>query len=196
MSRRTATLLFAGVAAVTLGLVTWLLVGGLGPVEPTVVDGEPPEPAEPETADPWTFTLYFPGADGRLHRESRELPARPRDLEARTERLAEEVLAGPDREGLVRPFPGDVRLGGAFVTAERIAYVDLRASEESGLPSMGSQRELLILYSLVDSILRNESDLAGVAVLWNGSQRPTLAGHVDLGRAYRRPSDLVARAGS
>ena len=49
-------------------------------------------------------------------------------------------------------------------------------------PVTGSRGELLVVYSFVNSILANVPEARGVVLMWNGSQRPTFAGHVDTTR--------------
>lgn len=123
-------------------------------------------------------TLYFPGRGDRLHGEERQIPA-PTSPEVKAARLVEELLRGPTGPSLYPPLPAGVLLAGVHVDAGATALVDLTPPEGSGPPSWGSKRELLAVYSLVDTILFNVPEIERVAFLWNSQQRPTFAGHVD-----------------
>jgi len=143
------------------------------------------EEVKPETTQPpvgpteqATVSLLFPGPDGKLHAESREL-AVPLGADARVAAVVAALLAGPKTEGLVAPLPAGVTVGDAFVDADGIAYLDLAAKDQPVPPPAGSDLELLRVYSLVDTVIANEPRARSVVLLWNGVQRPTFSGHVD-----------------
>jgi hypothetical protein len=125
-----------------------------------------------------TISLLFPGSDGFLHAESREV-ALPLTPDGRVATIVAALLAGPRTKGLVAPLPEGVTVGDAFVDPQGVAYVDLAAKDLAAPPSSGSDLELLRVYSVVDSVLANEPRARAVVLLWNGVQRPTFAGHVD-----------------
>jgi hypothetical protein len=135
-----------------------------------------PTPAGP--TEKATVTLLYPGGDGFLHAESRELPL-PLDPDARVAAVVTALLAAPRTKGLVAPLPAGVTVGDAFVDGQGIAYLDLAAKDQPAPPASGSDLELLRVYSLVDTVLANEPRARSVVLLWNGTQRPTFAGHVD-----------------
>jgi hypothetical protein len=125
-----------------------------------------------------TVSLLFPGGDGYLHAERRELPV-PLGAEGRIAAVVGALLAGPQTKGLVAPLPPGVAVGDTFVDPQGVAYVDLAAKDQPTPPASGSDLELLRVYSLVDTVLANEPRARAVVLLWNGVQRPTFAGHVD-----------------
>ena len=135
----------------------------------------PPVAGPTETA---TVSLLFPGPDGYLHAESREV-ALPLAADGRVAAVVAALLAGPRKAGLVAPLPAGVTVADAFVDAQGVAYVDLAAKDQPAPPVSGSELELLRVYSLVDSVLANEPRARSVVLLWNGVQRITFAGHVD-----------------
>ena len=194
MTRRAA----ATVAGLMLLLIVTLPGTGCrsrpegGPTE-TRAAREPEEITAPEAG---LVTLYFPGSGGRLYPESRSVPPElaPED---RLTWLVEELLRGPSDEALAPVLPAEVLLAGIFRTGENVAFVDLRAPAELGRLPWGSQQELLSVFSLVNSILLNESELEGVVLLWNGRQQTTFAGHVDTTAPLRVRRDMLAaeRAG-
>jgi sporulation and spore germination protein len=138
--------------------------------------GATPPPAGP--SENATVSLLFPGPDGYLHAESREV-ALPLAADGRVAAVVAALLAGPRKAGLVAPLPAGVTVADAFVDAQGVAYVDLAAKDQPSPPASGSTLELLRVYSLVDSVLANEPRARSVVLLWNGVQRVTFAGHVD-----------------
>lgn len=186
MSRRLATLLLAGVCLVLIALGVWwgLRDGEAAPRPPTAA---PSEPAEEQAEE---IVLFFPGEGGRLYAESRSI-AVVSGVEERVAVVVEQLLAGPTTPGLEAPLPAGTTLRGIDLLGEEVAFVDLGSQEE--LPPAGSRREMLIVYSLVDSVVRNVETVERVGLLWNGIQRPTLAGHVDLTHPLPPDMGLVAK---
>ncbi len=165
---------------------------GEGTVRPP--DGEPgEETGQPASASETALALCFPGGDQRLHVEGRVL-ADGLDGEQRLRAIVAEVLAGPREPGLVPPFPPEVQLREAYLTADRLAYIDLGSAEPLGAPpASGSTQELVAVYSLVNSVALNLPEVTGVVLLWNGVQRATFAGHLDTASPLRPKPDLIAR---
>ena len=185
----------------------WVAVGlagtfGLGlacrPAEQKAGDKTPPATVEtPAAAEPGEVVLtpanlYFPDDTGHLTPETVDLPAGP--TETRIIRLVEALIAGPkDTTGVLHaPLPKETTVGGVLVL-DAIAYVDLRGAEGGPPPAVGSMDEQMILYSLVDTIVLNNSPaIERVVLLWNGSQRETFAGHFDTTRPLAADRDLVS----
>lgn len=156
--------------------------------EPDTID-VPGRPSE-EVAKA-EVTLYFPGAGARLFAEAREVEA-AEDLEVRLTRLVEALLEGPQSPDLFPSLPAEISLGWVFVDPAGIAWVDLELGDGDILPSWGSGHEMLAVYSLVDTILLNLEDVEAVAVLRNGQQEATFAGHLDTSRPLRLNRQLIA----
>ena len=163
----------AAVVGVALAGVVVLVSGCRGKKE--TLPGATPVPSGP--TEKATVSLLFPGPDGFLHAESREV-ALPLTADGRVATVVAALLAGPRTQGLVAPLPAGVTVADAFVDAQGVAYVDL-AAKETAPPASGSDLELLRVYSFVDSVLANEPRARSVVLLWNGTQRITFAGHVD-----------------
>ena len=125
--------------------------------------------------------LYFPAEDGLLHAEERAIVPID-DPEGRVRMLIEDLLTGPVDPSLLPPFPPGVSLDSVFISDTGVAYLDLGADGSPRPPLAGSRQELLAVYSLVDSTLLNVPEVRSVAVLWNGQQRASFAGHVDTSR--------------
>jgi spore germination protein GerM len=155
------------------------------------------------------FDLYFPASGGGLRAERREL-AVSEDPKDRIRKVLEAVLAGPTAPPasggagaakpvpggaaaeLVRPFPAEVKLGGVQLSADGIAYLDLRWNDHEDPPESGSTEEIQRVYSLVDSAALNVPEVSRVVLLWNGTQRLTFSGHLDISRPLVPDRTLLA----
>jgi hypothetical protein len=186
MSRRAAWLLIGGVALAAL--LAWSLAPGRrarpGTSTPTDPGGGPGERR--------TVTLYFPGPGEHLVAEQRTVAGGDEEQLAST--ILGELLAGPREPDLYAPLPSGSALAQVHIGRTGVAYVDLRMAEGGSRPSLGSQQELLAAYSLVNSLCENLPRLAGVALLWNGTQSPTFAGNLDTRRPLLPDRTLVAPA--
>lgn len=174
MSDRLGVILLAGLAIGAL--LAWLLVTGSKQVAPVeeVVPPKPPPTATP--APEQRITLLFAGGDGLLHPEIRRVPL-PEETTARIRVVFGELVAGP-RSALrpILPYPAELRT--VFVTSDGRAYLDLSGPPE---PLRGSATELMMIYGVVNSILLN-TEVVAVQVLFDGTERSTLTGHLDLSR--------------
>lgn len=151
--------------------------------------------------------LYFPGADGRLYPERRDLPAgTPQE---RAQVLVEALLLGPAEgaaSGLRAPLPPGTRIETVYLMGTT-AVLDLRPPEPAvsgteGPPtpaevrlrrlSYGSKQELLALYSLVNTVVLGVEGVETVQILWDGRQPETFAGHVDTTRPVAANPRYVA----
>ena len=151
-----------------------------------------PTPAEaaagslrPTPAETVRLTLFFPGQeDAKLRPEERDI-VRPAGPGASLRAIFGELQRGPTRPGLIAAIPPKIQLRNAFLLPEGEAVLDL--SVDTGL-SFGSNEELSIIASLVDTTLQNVADTTHVRILVNGEPAETLGGHVDLTRplAYLR----------
>jgi hypothetical protein len=189
MSRRAAAILLAVLAAAVAALLLihredlpglsrrvprrFLRVTPLPP-PPTPASGTPAVTAV-ETV---RVTLFFPDASGMLHAEERDIP-RPTGASAYLRALFAELQKGPTADGLVAPLPPKVQLRNAFLLHEGEAVLDLAVDASL---SFGSDEELAIVGSLVDTTLQNVADTTRVRILVNGEPAETLGGHVDLTR--------------
>ena len=142
-------------------------------------------------SQPTELTLYFPGEDGRLYPERRSLEAAPGGT-ARARVALAALLAGPHSEGLRAPFPAGVELGSVVVIGDGTVIVDLRSAERELPPAAGSLGEQSMVYSLVDTVLLNVESTKRVALLWNGVQRESFSGHLDMTRPLAADTALIA----
>lgn len=191
MSRRAAALLLgSALLVVILGTVWWWASGEKGTAGR--VSGEDKEEETPGREATFQVVLYFPAGDGRLHPEDRELVA-PEDRKGRIRMVVEALLQGPEAPGLASPFGGGVELGGVYLDEDGIAYIDLWSPEEGAPPPSGSRQEMLRVYSLVNSVVANVSEVRRVVLLWNGVQPTSFGGHLDTAHPLALNRDLLAR---
>lgn len=169
-----------GAAALAAALLVAVLAGCSREPEPT----PPPEPeavtVPEESPDAPEATLVFPDRRGGLVAVARPLVL-SEDPETRIRELLLALLAGPDDEELAALFDEEVTLGSVDLDPRGVVYVDLVSETYPDPPATGSQVELQRVFSLVDTILLDESPARAVVLLWNGRQRPTFGGHVDTG---------------
>jgi hypothetical protein len=153
-----------------------------------------PEMAGPPIYPPGTqrvtLRLYFAGPDGvSLVPESRAV-IQPPDTSDQIAETVRELINGPTTEGLARILPPDTKLRQVFVTEHGTAYVNFGPEIVAKHPG-GASAELLTVYGLVDTLERNFPDVHEVAILVDGHELPTLAGHIDLSRPLTPRTDLI-----
>jgi hypothetical protein len=178
MSRRAASFILGFALALLVGAgVWWWLSGRVGGLRRIGGTAE----TEVPTGEKVGFNLYFPADGGDLRSEPRDLQVTeaPKD---RVRKVVEALLAGPKGSGLVRPFPEGVTLGSVQLGKNGTAYVDLRWQDHPDPPPGGSTEEIQRVYSIVDSVVLNVPQASRVVLLWNGTQRETFSGHLDLSR--------------
>lgn len=165
-----------------------------------------------DTAEGQTIELYFPGDGGMIYPERRllSLPDVPED---KVRLLVDTLLEGPRHRGdVVALFPMPVVTGEIYISTSGTAFIDLRRAEPEGEAegeeegdkepaapmeapswSMGSTEELQIVMSLVNTVVYNVPEVERVALLWEGVQPETFAGHVDTTRPLAADRSLVSR---
>ncbi len=191
MSRRAAAILLAALAAAVALLLfvnrsglprfsrrgprPFLRVSPAAPIPVTAAPGATPAPA----VETIRVTLFFPDQNGQfLHPEERDIP-KPAGGAAFLRALFDALQKGPQREGLIGAIPDKMHLRNAFLLSEGQVVLDLAV--DSGL-AFGSDEELAIVASLVDTTLQNVAETSRVRILVNGEPAETLGGHVDLTR--------------
>ncbi len=105
-------------------------------------------------------------------------------------------MAGPSGNGeLSPPLPEGITLGRSYVLDDATVIVDL-VSPDGAMITTGSRREMLMLYSLVNTVLLNVEEAERLVLLWDGRQPTTFAGHLDTTRPLTPKTELIARGGS
>ena len=122
--------------------------------------------------------LYFADRNNSfLKSEQRILhqPDKPLDF---GRSIVEALIKGPQK-GLVRTIPVGTELSAIYIDPDQVCYVDLSETVKKNHPG-GSNSELLTIYSVVNSLILNVSEIRKVKILINGNEAPTLAGHITL----------------
>lgn len=164
---------------------------GEAPAAARVAPAAPlPAPAA-ATEETWTAKLYFPAVNDLLvPQEAPVLSAS--GARARAAGVVAALLTVAPEAPRVAVFPPEVKLGKLLLLEDGTVIVDLRTDPLAEPPASGSTVEQLRIYAVVNTILRNVEEAKRVVLLWNGVQRPSLAGHVDTGRPLRLRADLEA----
>jgi hypothetical protein len=79
----------------------------------------------------------------------------------------------------MRTLPPDTTFRALYILDDGTAYVDLSDAVGATHPG-GIQMERLSIYSIVNSLILNVSEIQAVKILKNGREALTLAGHMDL----------------
>lgn len=149
-------------------------------------DGETVETAP--TPAPTRLVLFFPGDDGMLHREQREVFGLPASLPARARLVMEELIAGSTR-GFAQVFPWPITVEETYADRDGNVFIDFSTPP---LPVVaGTSAELMLVFATINSVAANCPGTERVQVLFGGREVKTL-GHLDLSRPLRPRPDLVA----
>lgn len=188
MNRRAASFILGLALALLAGGAIWWFLAGRGGEQgaqgagPAAVGG----PTEKVV-----FNVYFAADGGRLRGEPRELDVTeaPKD---RIRKILGALLAAPKQPGLYPLLPPEVTVGSVHLGQDGTAYVDLRSPEQADPPASGSTEEMQRVYAMVNSIVLNVPQVSHVAILWNGTQRESFAGHLDTSRPLPPDRTLLA----
>jgi len=177
-------LIIAG--AIVAVLVVVVLLARPTPEAPET-EGDAREPLP--TPAPAKVVLFFPGDDGMLHREPRDVFDLPAHTAARARLVMEELIAGSTK-GLAPVFPWPILVEETYADTAGNVFVDFSSPPVTTVA--GTSTELLLVYATVNSIVANCPGSERVQVLFGGREVKTL-GHLDLSRPLLPRPELVAR---
>lgn len=163
---------------VMIGVVGFLLGRAFTPHAPAPVPDSPPlEEGDPVDTTTRPVRLFFSAPSGdKLQEERRTIP-RAASFVHEAKRALEELIKGP--EGNLDPtIPSGVSLRQLYVDGQGTAYADFTRDLQTKHPG-GSWGELLTIYSIVDTLTANFTEIRRVKILVEGSEILTLAGHID-----------------
>ena len=136
--------------------------------------------AEPEGERRISVRLYFESPEaGALVPEERSVPLAG-DLARQLQAVIEELVHG-STTGLRPTLPPATKVLEVFVSARGVAYLDFSPEARQSVVG-GSKSELLVVYSIVNSVTANFPAVKKVQILVEDKPVRTLAGHVDLSR--------------
>lgn len=148
------------------------------------------ESASDESSPSVTVYLYFCASDGRhLKAEERTL-RRPGNPAAFGRAVVAALIQGPEEASLWPSLPDKTTLNAVYVTEDGVAYVDFSTAVSEAHPG-GAVTEYLSVFSVVNSLVFNIPEISRVKILIGGREAETLAGHMDLSRAYEANMVLI-----
>jgi spore germination protein GerM len=137
-----------------------------------------------------SITLYFLSEDDNyLHAEKREIIDHTSVVHQAIQTI-QELLKG-SQNGLISPIPMDTELREFFITKRGVAYVDF-SGEIRDEHISGTSAEMGTVFAIVNTLTYNFKSIKKVFILIEGSEKETLAGHVDLSRPLLPRYDLVS----
>ena len=174
------------VFAAAAGIYIWSLTRSSSVPRNTVVP-DPSALAQPPRLDEQlTIALYFP-FDGMLVSRAVAVKRQPDEQSQAREILA--AMLG-DQRAAQTALLKDVKLRELYLDASGTAYVDLASVQQKEMRA-SARDELTALYAVVNTLLQNIEEIKRVRVLLDGREAQTLAGHIDLSRAFSKRMDLV-----
>lgn len=84
----------------------------------------------------------------------------------------------------------DLQLRELYLDMSGTAYLDLVPNQQKELTA-SIEEEFLSLYAMVNTLMQNFEEIKQVALLIDGKEAQTLAGHIDLSRKFTKRMDLV-----
>lgn len=136
------------------------------------------------------FGLYFATEDAAyLTEEKRELP-KSEEVNNQIKLVVKELIKGPTSSNLSPTLPGETVLREVYLE-EGICFLDFGQELRDNHPG-GSSGEELTIFSLVNTLTHNFSQIEKVQILIEGKEVETLVGHIDLSIPLREKKSLLA----
>jgi len=195
---------------ILFGLVFLLLISLIGVsyyydlqrrIEELVRPGAEPTPylAVPPSVSPSAplrkVKLFFPSSRQENLLEVEERDIRSSELPSEeAKQIVAELISG-SREQRLPALPAETRLRELFVTQGGLAVVDLTPEASLHHPG-GLTMELASIYSIVNSVTQNVSNIERVQILIGGVEVETLAGHIDLTQPFAEDLSMTALGGA
>jgi hypothetical protein len=122
--------------------------------------------------------LYFADRNNSFLKSELRVVHQPDDPVEFGRAIVEALIKGPQK-GLIRTIPVGTQLSALYIGPDKVCYVDLSEAVKKKHPG-GTNSELLTIYSVVNSLILNVSEIKQVKILIDGNEAPTLAGHINL----------------
>lgn len=142
-----------------------------------------------QNSDKFVVHLYFSDkSNSFLTAEERNLFHSGNPVEF-AEIIIKALIDGP-RKGHMRTIPAGTTIRALYITGDGTAYVDISNTIKDSYPG-GIKTELFTIYSIVNSLILNISEIDAVKILIGGREAMTLAGHVDLSFPFKANMLLI-----
>lgn len=132
----------------------------------------------PKQTQKFAAHLYFADRNNSYLKSELRVMQQPRDPVEFGRAIVEALIEGPQK-GLIRTIPAGTQLSAIYIDANQVCYIDLSETVRKKHPG-GTHSELLTIYSMVNSLILNVSEIKRVKILVEGNEAATLAGHIDL----------------
>lgn len=152
--------------------------------------------APPQILSKDNIILYFSSNNEEylvpeVRQKSLSGPVEGQTLEVIKELIKGSTVQQPDNgKGLINVIPDGVRVNGARLGEDGTLFVDFSKELKERHPG-GSWAEILTIYSIVDTIIKNFPDIKRVKILIEGEEIETLAGHIDTRLPLTENRDIV-----
>ena len=143
-----------------------------------------PRPADLAASQATPVHLYFSDKGNQFLMAEERVLKSPKDPEFFARSIVEALIKDP-QQGLSRTIPAETAVRAVYLTPEGTCYLDLTSDIAEGHPG-GITSELLSIYSIVNSLVLNVTEIEAVKILINGDESMTLAGHIEH-RSVERP---------
>jgi spore germination protein GerM len=166
-----------GFVVIVLGLVfIWYFfqTGGLTATDTPLQDIVKPKAQLP----PNQVLLYFTKDGKQLVTLATDIGSASLSPTEKTKAIVNKLLEARDTAMLKSPVPGGTKLSSVFVNGN-VVIVNLSKEFVNNFRG-GVDSELLAVYSLVNSILDNVTNVDAVQLMVEGEKLLTLGGHVDI----------------
>jgi hypothetical protein len=187
---RMLVLLLLGILLVAIaggGAYLWIVRSHGTDDAPKLSEGGSQSPVQPAFRnEPLTATVYYP-ANGMLLAGTASVMRKP-DTQAQAREILAAVLS--DQRAAQTAVFRDIRLRAFYLDGKGTAYIDLIPFQQRNI-SASAWEEFLALAAMVNTVMQNFDEIKQVRFLMDGSDAQTLAGHIDLSRAYTKRMDLI-----
>ena len=133
--------------------------------------------------EPLFLKLFFGGKDqSTLVVEEREIKKGEIDKHQQIRQAILELINGPNTD-LAPTIPLDTKLRSIYVDKNNVGYIDFSSELVQNHPG-GSWAEVITIYSIANTIIKNFPQIYKVRLLINGEEIETLHGHLDTRKAF------------
>jgi hypothetical protein len=132
--------------------------------------------------------IYFSDPQERFLMPEKRFVYNENDSALQAKGIAKALLEG-SKAGLVNTFPGGVSLRDVKIDSDGTALVSFSKNLTKLHPG-GSTAEMATIYSLTNSITENVSTVKKVKILVDGSELPSIKGHISTKKAFAPNREL------
>lgn len=145
---------------------------------------------EPRPASEKVVTLYFSTPEGeKLAPLERKIWVKEENVNSQIKAVIQELIKGPETKSFAPTLPSETGIKAVY-TREDVIYIDFSSSLVEKHPG-GTLGELITVYSVVNTLLKNFPDYSRVQILIEGRSSHTLAGHIDIRGPLKENREII-----